>query len=58
MFGFCETRGMFEYYNTSKTVSYAEELTSISTSICYSQGNGFNTILSRLLYLCTQQVDV
>ena len=28
MFGFCEARGMFEY--TSRTVLYAEELTSVS----------------------------
>ena len=50
MFGFCEAKGMFEYI--SRTVSYAEEL--ISVSICYSQRNGFKTPLSRLLYLCTQ----
>ena len=36
---------MFGY--TSKTVSYAEELTLVS--IYYSQGNGFNNPLSRLL---------
>ena len=36
---------MFGY--TSKTVSYAKELTSVS--ICYSQGNGFNSLLPRSL---------
>ena len=36
---------LFRY--TSKTVSYAKELTSVY--ICYSEGNGFNTPLSRLL---------
>ena len=35
--------------STSRTVSYAKELTSVY--ICYSQGNGFNTPLSGLL--CT-----
>ena len=45
MFGFCEARGMFEY--ASKTVLYAKELTSLS--MCYSQRNGFNIPLSRLL---------
>ena len=33
------------------TVSYAKEITSVS--ICYSQGGGFNTSLSRLFYNCT-----
>ena len=42
MFEFCEARGMFGF--TSRTVLYAKELTSVS--ICYSQGNGFNTPLS------------
>ena len=37
--------GMIEY--VAITVSYARELTSVN--ICYSQGNGFNTSLSRLL---------
>ena len=32
---------------TSRTVSYAWELTSVS--MCYPQGDGFNTSLSRLL---------
>ena len=32
-----------------ETVSYAWELTSVS--MCYSQGDGFNTFLSRLFYL-------
>ena len=36
--------GMFGY--DSITVSYAWELISVST--CYSQGDGFNTLLSRL----------
>ena len=43
---FCEARGVFRY--TSRTVSYAKELTSVP--MCYSQGNGINTPLSRLLY--------
>ena len=34
--------------HTSRTISYAKELTSV-VSICYSQGNGFDTPLSRLL---------
>ena len=38
---------MFVY--APKTVSYAKELT--SESICYSQRDGFNTPLSRLLQL-------
>ena len=38
-------RGVIRY--TSRTVSYAKELTSVS--ICYSQGTGFNISLSRLL---------
>ena len=42
---------MFEY--TSETVSYAEELTSVP--ICYSQGDGFNTTLSRLFYILHTQ---
>ena len=33
---------------TSRPVSYAWEL--ISVSICYSQGDGFNTSLSRFMY--------
>ena len=41
---FCEAGRMFGY--TSRTVLYTKELTSVS--ICYSQGNGFNTALSRL----------
>ena len=32
-----------------ETVSYTWELTSVS--MCYSQGDGFNTSLSRLFYL-------
>ena len=35
---------------TSRTVSYAREL--ISVSICYSQGDGLDTSLSRFMY-CT-----
>ena len=54
MFGFCEARGMFEY--TSRTVSYAKELTSVH--ICYSQGNGFYTPLSIFYILYTQSVLV
>ena len=38
------SRGMFAY--DSITVSYAWEL--ISVSMCYSQGDGINTSLSRL----------
>ena len=48
---------------TSGTVSYAKELTSVS--ICYSQGNDFNTLKSRLLcttvharHLCFVQVPL
>ena len=52
MFGFCEARGMFGY--TSRTVSYAEELASVS--ICYSRKGGFNTPLSRLLH-CTMHAE-
>ena len=40
-----EARGMFGC--TSRTVSYAWELTSVFMG--YSQGDGFNTSLSRLL---------
>ena len=40
-----EARGIFGC--TSRTVSYAWELTSVF--ICYRQGDGFNTSLSRLL---------
>ena len=43
-----EVRGVFGC--TSRTVSYAREL--ISVSMCYSQGDGFNTSLSRFMY-CT-----
>ena len=46
-------RGMFAY--DSITVSSASEL--ISASLCYSQGGGFNTSLSRLMY-CTHALDV
>ena len=42
------SRGMFAY--DSITVSFAWEL--ISVSMCYSQGDGVNTSLSRLMY-CT-----
>ena len=52
MFGFCEAREMFGY--TSRTVSYAEELASVS--ICYSRRGGFNTPLSRLLH-CTMHAE-
>ena len=41
-----EARGMFGC--TSRTVSYASELMSVST--CYLQGDGFHTSLSRLMY--------
>ena len=40
---------MFGY--ESITVSFAWEL--ISVSMCYSQGDGFNTSLSRLFMYCT-----
>ena len=53
MFGFCKARGMFDY--ASGTVSYAKELTSIS--ICYSQGDGFNISLSRLLHCTVHEVS-
>ena len=42
---FYEAGSMFEY--TFRTVSYAKELTSVY--ICYSQGNGLNTPLSKLV---------
>ena len=42
---FSHRGGMFGY-DSSITVSYACEL--ISVSMCYSQGDGFNTSLSRL----------
>ena len=45
---FFEARGMFGC--TSRTVSYAWEL--ISVSMGYSQGDEFNTSLSRFMY-CT-----
>ena len=41
------SRAMFAY--DSITVSYASELTSVSMR--YSQGDGFNTSLSRFMYL-------
>ena len=41
---------VFEY--DSITVSYARELTSVSMR--YSQGDGFNTSLSRFMY-CTHE---
>ena len=44
------SRGMFAY--DSITVSSAWELTSVSTR--YSQGDGVNTSLSRLMY-CTDE---
>ena len=40
---FSHRRGMFAF--DSITVSSAREL--ISVSMCYSQGDGFNTLLSR-----------
>ena len=57
MFGFFGPREMLRSFETremfgctSRTVSYAREL--ISVSMCYSQGDGFNTSLSRFMY-CT-----
>ena len=54
MFGFFEPREMLRFFEargmfgcTSRTVLYARELTSVSMR--YSQGDGFNTSLSRLL---------
>ena len=47
---FKSSRGMFAY--DSITVSYARELTSVSMR--YSQGDGFNTSLSRFMY-CTHE---
>ena len=44
------SRGMFAY--DSITVLYARDLTSVS--MCYSQGQGFNTSLSRFMY-CTHE---
>ena len=44
------SRGMFGY--DSITVSSAWEL--ISVSMCYAQGDGVNTTMSRLMY-CTHQ---
>ena len=41
------SRGMIEY--DSITISYAKELTSVS--LCYSQGDEFNTPLLRLFQL-------
>ena len=43
----CASEEMIEY--APITVSYAWELTSVS--MCYSQGDGFNTSLFRLLQL-------
>ena len=42
------SREMIEYDN-SITISYAKELTSVS--LCYSQGDEFNTLLFRLFQL-------
>ena len=48
--GLKSSRGMFEY--DSVTVSFAWELTSVYMR--YSQGDGVNTSLSRLMY-CTDE---
>ena len=54
MFGFFEPRERISSFKargkfgcTSRTVSYARELTSVY--MCYSEGDGVNTSLSRLL---------
>ena len=46
--------GMIKY--VAITVSYAREL--IPVSMCYSQGDGFNTSLSRSLYCTVPTVSV
>ena len=54
IFGSFEARGMFGC--TSRTVSYAKELTSVY--ICYPQGDGFDTPLSRLSYALYAHVSM
>ena len=44
---FCKAEGMFKWL--SRTVTCTREL--ISIYMCYSQGDGLNTSLSRLSYL-------
>ena len=49
-----EARGMFDC--TSRTVSCARELTSLS--MCYPQGDGFNTSLLEILHCAVPSVCV
>ena len=45
------------FKSLSRTVTYTRELISIYICVCYSQGDGPNTSLSKLSYLVLYQLS-